>query len=105
MLKFYIFVKINTEREKHCECHLAAVDKVIALLVTQWCLTLHDPMDYSLLGSSAHEILQARILKSIAIPFSRGSSRPRDGTHISSIYLYWQAGSLPLAPPEKPIRS
>lgn len=46
MLKFYIFVKINTEREKHCECHLAAVDKVIALLVTQWCLTLHDPMDY-----------------------------------------------------------
>ena len=74
MLKFYIFVKINTEREKHCECHLAAVDKVIALLVTQWCLTLHDPMDYSLLGSSAHEILQAIVLEWVAIPFSRGSS-------------------------------
>ena len=76
MLKFYIFVKINTEREKHCECHLAAVDKVIALLVTQWCLTLHDPMDYSLLGSSAHEILQAIVLEWVAIPFSRGSSGP-----------------------------
>ena len=78
MLKFYIFVKINTEREKHCECHLAAVDKVVALLVTPWCLTLHDPMDYSLLGSSVHGILQARILEWVAIPFSRGSSEPGD---------------------------
>ena len=78
MIKFYIFVKINTEREKHCECRLAAVDKVIALLVTQWCLTLHDPMDYSLLGSSACEILQAIVLEWVAIPFSRGSSGPGD---------------------------
>ena len=85
MLKFYIFVKINTEREKHCECHLAAVDKVIALLVTQWCLTLHDPMDYSLLGSSAREILQAIVLEWVAIPFSRGSSGPRDWTQVSCI--------------------
>ena len=78
MLKFYIFVKINTEREKYCECHLAAVDKVVALSVTQWCLTLHGPMDYSLLGSSVHGILQARILEWVAIPFSRGSSGPGD---------------------------
>ena len=96
MLKFYIFVKINTEREKHCECHLAAVDKVIALLVTQWCLTLHDPMDYSLLGSSAHEILQAIVLEWVAIPFSRGSSGP--GTEPKSPAL--QADSL--LSPENP---
>ena len=31
-------------------------------------------------GSSGHGILQARILGWVAIPFSRGSSRPRDGT-------------------------
>ena len=49
------------------------------------CPTLCDPMDLSLLGSSVHEILQARILEWIAIPFSRGSSQPRDGTQVSCI--------------------
>ena len=38
------------------------------------CPTLCDPMDCSLLGSSVHGILQARILAWITIPFSRGSS-------------------------------
>ena len=46
-------------------------------------LTLRDPVDYSLPGSSVHEIFQGRILEWVAIPFSRGSSRPRDPTHIS----------------------
>ena len=41
--------------------------------VTQACLTLLDPMDCSLLGSSIHGILQARILELVAISFSRGS--------------------------------
>ena len=44
------------------------------VLVTQSCLTLHDPMDCSPSGSSANEILQARILEWVAISFSRGSS-------------------------------
>ena len=37
-----------------------------------------DPMDCSLPGSSVHGILQSRILEWVAIPFSRGSSQPRD---------------------------
>ena len=44
------------------------------LLVIQSCLTLCDPMDCSLLGSSVHGILQARILEWVAISYSRGSS-------------------------------
>ena len=40
----------------------------------QWCLTLCDPMDCSLSGSSVHGILQARILDWVAIPSSRGSN-------------------------------
>ena len=40
--------------------------------------TLCDPMDCSLPGSSVHGISQARILEWVAIPFSRGSSQPRD---------------------------
>ena len=39
------------------------------------CLTFWDPMDHSPSpGSSVHGISQARILKWVAIPFSRGSS-------------------------------
>ena len=37
-------------------------------------LTLCDPMDHSLPGSSVHEISQARILEWVAMPSSRGSS-------------------------------
>ena len=53
--------------------------------VAQSCPTLCDPMDYSLPGSSAHGILQARVLEWVAISFSRGSSLPRDWTWVSRI--------------------
>ena len=42
--------------------------------VAQWYPTLGDPMGCSLLGTSVHGIFQARILKYVAISFSRGSS-------------------------------
>ena len=42
-------------------------------------------MDCSLPSSSVHGLLQARILEWAAIPFSRGSSRPRDWTQVSRI--------------------
>ena len=48
--------------------------------VAQWCPTLCDPRD-----STVHGILQARILEWVAFLFSRGSSRPRDPTQISSL--------------------
>ena len=56
---------------------------VVCVLVAQSCLTLWDPIDCSPPGSSVHGILQARILKWVAIFFSRGSSQPRDQTHVS----------------------
>ena len=51
----------------------------------QSCLTLCDPMDYSPPGSSVHRIFKARILEWVTISFSRGSSWPRDWTHIFCI--------------------
>ena len=48
-------------------------------------VTLCDPMDCSLLGSSIHGIFQARVLEWVAISFSRGSSRPRNRTQVSCI--------------------
>ena len=41
-------------------------------------LTLCDPMNYTV-----HGILQARTLELVAIPFSRGSSQPRNRTQVS----------------------
>ena len=46
----------------------------------QSCPTLCDPVDCSPSGSSIHAMLQARILECVAMPSSRGSSHPRDGT-------------------------
>ena len=68
----------------------------------QSCQTLCDPMDCSPPGASVHGILQARTLEGVAMPSSRGSSRPRDGTQVIYVSCIWQAGSLPLGPPGKP---
>jgi len=52
-------------------------------LVAQSSPTLWDPIDCGLPGSSVCGISQARILDWVAISFSRGSSWPRDRTHVS----------------------
>ena len=51
----------------------------------QSCPTLCDPMDCSPPSSSVHGILQARILKWVAISFSRRSSQLRDQTRVSDV--------------------
>ena len=65
--------------------------------VTQSCLTLCDPKDYTV-----HGILQARILEWVAFPFSRGSSQPRDWTQVSRItgrfFTSWDTREVPVAP-------
>ena len=53
--------------------------------LTQSCLTLCDPMDCSLPGSSVHGIFQARILEWVATSFSRESSQPRDRTWVTCV--------------------
>ena len=68
--------------------HLKLIQNV---LVTQSYLTLCNPMDCSPPGSSVHGILQVRILEWVAMPSSRGSSRPGDQTQVSQL----QADSLP----------
>ena len=71
----------------------------VKVLVIQLCLTLCDPMDCNLPGSSVHGMLQERILEWVAILFSRGSSYP--GTEPRSPTL--QTDSLLSKPPGKPI--
>ena len=61
----------------------ASLSPKVKVLVAPSCPTLCDPMDCTPPGSSVHGILQARILEWVTIPFSRGSSRPRDQTWVS----------------------
>ena len=68
----------------------------------QSCLTLCDPMDYSLPGSPVHGIPQARILEWVAMPTSRGSSRPRDRTCISYVSCIGGRVLYHQAPPGRP---
>ena len=75
----------------------------VCMYKLQSCPTLCDPADCSLPSSSVHEILQTRILESVAIPSSRGIFL----TQGSNLYLVclqqkFQESSLPLAPPGKP---
>ena len=49
-------------------------DSSMKVKVAQSCLTLFDPMNYTVNG-----ILQARILEGVAFPCSRGSSQPKVG--------------------------
>ena len=51
----------------------------------QLCLALWDTMGCSPSVSSVHGILQTRILEGVAMSSSRGSSQPRDQTHISHV--------------------
>ena len=53
----------------------------------QSCPILCYPMDSSLSGSSVHEILQARILEWVAIPFSQSKDR---------IYIQSSVGIFPI---------
>ena len=59
--------------------------KEFAVLVDQSCLTLSNPMDCSLPGSSIHGISETKILGWVAISLSRRSFWPRDRTYISYI--------------------
>ena len=57
----------------------------VKVLVVQSCQVLCNPKDCNPPGFSVLGILQARILEWFAMPFSSGSSRPRDQTQVSSI--------------------
>ena len=73
-----------------------------AVCAAQSCPILCDPVDSSPPGSSVHGISQARILKWVAISFSRGSSQPRDCTcTLASPAL--AGGFFITAPPGKPL--
>ena len=72
--------------------------KIVVILVPKSSLTLCNPMDCGLPGSSVQGISQARMLEWVAISFSRGSSQSRDWIHVACL-----AGKFfTIEPPGKP---
>ena len=67
----------------------------VKVLVAQSCLTLCDAIDSNLPGSSVHNILQARMLEWVAIPFSSDFPNPV----IEPGFPALQANSSPSEPP------
>ena len=65
---------------------------------TQSCLTLCDPKDCTLPGSSGHGILQARTLEWVAIPFSRNQDLASHFTSFHLIFATTAAKSLQSCP-------
>ena len=59
---------------------LITFDILSEVKVAQSCPTICDPIYYTV-----HGIFQARILESVAFPFSRGPSQPKDQTQVSRI--------------------
>ena len=71
----------------------------VCVLLAQSCLTLGNPRDCSLPGSSVNGILQARILEEVVIPLPQGNL-PDRGIEPGSLSL--QADSLLSEPPGNP---
>ena len=69
----------------------------------QSCQILCDPMGHSLLSSSVHGILQARTGAGCRVPLQEIFSTQGSNPSLLCL-LHWQAGSLPLVPPGKPVK-
>ena len=77
-----------------CKSNYCCLVVYVRFVVTPWTVACQSPLSM--------EILQARILEWVAMPFFRGSSQPRDQTWVCLHLLHGQANSLPVETSEKP---
>ena len=95
ILHYVNFTSIKTKENKSLQqAHnlrvlhkktLVRIHLCVCAKLLQSCPTLCDPVDCNPPGSSVHGILQARVLEQVAIYSSKGSSQPRDSTHVSLV--------------------
>ena len=95
-LGFYVENSKTLHNKKEIKA-LGRKPAAVAATSLQLCLTLCNPMDCNLPGSSIHAILQARILEWVVMLSARRSSQPWDRTQVSLIagvlYYLSQQGS------------
>ena len=86
-IHIYIYISNLIKEHTHtymCVCACICV-RVCVFSAAHSCLTLCDSTDCRLPDFSVHGIFQGRILEWGAIPYSRGSSQPKDWTHVPCI--------------------
>ena len=79
----------DEEETQMLNCINSTLKLIIRIPCTKFlqsCPTLCNPMDSGPPDSPVHGILQARILEWVAMPSSKGSSLPGDGTHVSYVF-------------------
>ena len=76
----YLAVCNHTQRKYEDQKEYIKSWDCVKVKITQSCMTLCNPMDYTV-----HGILLARILEWVSFPFSRASSQPRDQIQVSHI--------------------
>ena len=82
----YVYIYMYVHMYTHMYIYTYIHKHTFVVLLAKLCPTLLRPHGlYSLLGSSVHWIFQAGILEWVAISYSRGSSWPRDQTHVSCV--------------------
>ena len=81
----FFFMKVKNKKWSELYERIFTMERKKESEVALSCLTLCDPTDRSLPGSSVHGIFQARVLEWVAIFFSRASSQPRDWTWVSYV--------------------
>ena len=82
---FFSFHQPESNRKEGRRQYHVLRSLLLYVLIIQSCLTLCDPMDCSPPGSSVHGIFQATILEWVALPSSRGSSRPSNQASLSYV--------------------
>ena len=103
----WFFLQEELQSQNCCKLHWRRMGRrpEVSLTAQDACwLLIHfekNSCDCSPPGSSVHRILQARILEWIAIPFSRGSSPPRDRTWVSHnagrFFTVWATREAPVS--------
>ena len=78
------------------QSYFAVMEVCVHAKSLQSCLTLCDPIDCSLPGSSVHGFSRQEYWSGLPGPL-------RDRTLVFYIYLHWQMASLLLTPPRKPV--
>ena len=89
LLFLHLLLSFNQSLQFISRCYTKLAAKLLQL-----CLTLCDPMDCSLPGSSVHGVLQARILPCVVISFSRGIFLTQGSNPCLLHLLHRQASSL-----------
>ena len=95
VIRYSSFGKLFGSSSKDQSYHVYMCAKLLQL-----CPSLCNSMDCSLLGSSLHGILRARILERVAKPSS--GDLPNPGIeHTSLMSIHWQVNFLPIVSPGK----